>query len=80
MASNDPFKNMTDFQRMWLESWANGTRQMVEIWRHMFDVQQNFLKKAAEQHHRWHTEISDGASFTDKYGKRAHDIDPERDV
>lgn len=76
----DPLKNTADIQRAWLEAWGNGTRHWIEMWRHVIDLQQHFLVSAAQQHHRWHTEISDGPSFTDKYGKRAHDIDPERDV
>lgn len=79
MADHDPLKTMVELQRIWLEAWASGSRQVFDVWRHMFDVQQHFLKKAAE-HHRRHIEISDGPSFTDKYGKRAHDIDPERDL
>ena len=79
MASNDPIKTMVELQRVWLEAWASGSRQAFDVWRHVFDLQQQLIKNAAEQHRR-NIEISDGASFTDKYGKRAHDIDPERDV
>lgn len=80
MANKNAQYDFTELQRAWLEAWANGARSMIEGWRHIFEMQQKFLTSAAEQHHRYRTEISDGPSFTDKYGKRAHDIDPERDV
>ncbi|MGE5537582.1 MAG: hypothetical protein ACM33T_00320 [Solirubrobacterales bacterium] len=78
MGTQDPLKTMAEFQKAWMEAWSNATRQTFELWRHMFELQHHFIHRAT--HHRSHVEISDGPSFTDKYGKRSHDIDPERDV
>lgn len=75
----DPYKNFTEIQTAWLQAWANSVQSMFQCWRHMYDVQQTFLKHV-EKHHRDHLEIASGASFLDKYGKRSHDIDPERDL
>lgn len=75
----DPVKNIAEYQTAWVQAWMAGTRHAFEMWRHMLDLQQSFLAQAARQH-RDHVEIASGPSFTDKYGKRAHDIDPERDV
>lgn len=75
----NPYKDLNSLQSAWLEAWSMSFQNVFQCWRHMFDLQQNFLKHA-EQHHRAHVEIARGASFLDHYGKRAHDIDPERDV
>lgn len=75
----DPMKNFNEYQAAWMQAWMAGARNAVDMWRHMVGLQQDFLVQAAK-HHRDHVEIASGASFTDKYGKRAHDIDPERDV
>ncbi|HLO75087.1 MAG TPA: hypothetical protein VK196_01365 [Magnetospirillum sp.] len=75
----NPYRSITDLQTAWLEAWTNSAQHVFQCWSHMFELQQNFLKHA-QQHHRDHVEIARGASFLDKYGKRAHDIDPERDV
>ncbi|MBI5165739.1 MAG: hypothetical protein HY985_17780 [Magnetospirillum sp.] len=76
----DPLKPLSDLQAAMFDAWLNTTRQAFDLWRHGLELQQNFLAKAAEQHHRFHIEIAEGPSLTDKYGKRCHDIDPERDV
>lgn len=73
------FKDFSGLQNVWMEAWMASAQHMFQCWRHMFELQQNFLKHA-QQHHRDHVEIASGASFLDRYGKRAHDIDPERDV
>lgn len=73
------YKDFSTVHAAWLEMWATSAQHMFQCWRHMFELQQNFLKQAQE-HHRSHIEIASGASFLDRYGKRAHDIDPERDV
>lgn len=75
----DPYKDLTAMQTAWMQAWANSAQHMFQCWQHVFSMQQSFLKHA-EIHHRDHVEIARGASFTDKYGKRSHDIDPERDV
>ncbi len=72
-------KNLNDLQSAWLTAWSTSAQHVFQCWRHMFELQQNFLKHA-HQHHRDHVEIASGASFLDRYGKRARDIDPERDV
>jgi hypothetical protein len=75
----DPLKNLSEMQTAWFQAWAAATRHSLEMWRHTVDMQHNFLHHAAK-HTRGHVEIATGASLTDKYGKRSHDIDPERDV
>jgi hypothetical protein len=77
MSMADPFKNWASVQSAALEGWANSVQHMFSCWQHCFDVQQHFLRESRK---RSHVEISDGPSLTDKYGKRSHDIDPERDV
>jgi hypothetical protein len=79
MANPNPYKNITDLQTAWMEAWAQSVRNAFQCWCHMFEMQQGFLKHV-EKHHRDHIEIACGASFLDKYGRRAHDIDPEHDV
>lgn len=83
MANTDPFKIAAEYQNAWVEAWSSTSKHMFDMWRRMFDLQQQVIEKAAQQaaaHHRSHVEIADGPAFTDKYGKRSHDIDPERDV
>lgn len=75
----DPLKNISEMQMAWFQAWASATRHGLEMWQHAINLQHNFLHQAAK-HHRDHVEIATGASLTDKYGRRAHDIDPERDV
>jgi anti-sigma regulatory factor (Ser/Thr protein kinase) len=75
----NPYKDLSSFQAAWMEAWANSVQHAFQCWRHMFELQQNFLQHA-EKHHRSHIEIASGASFMDRYGRRSHDIDPERDV
>ncbi len=77
---SDPMmKDFGQFQTAWMQAWVAASRQGLEMWKHMFDMQHKMLRQVG-QYHRDHVEIATGASFTDKYGKRAHDIDPERDV
>lgn len=75
----DPFKGFTEFQTAWLKAWMHSMQSMGTLFQHTLDMQQKFLSHAVK-HHRDHVEIARGPAFTDKYGKRAHDIDPERDV
>lgn len=75
----DPYKNITDMQTAWMQAWASSTQHMFQCWKHVFDLQQGLLRHA-DSHHRDHVEIARGPALTDKYGKRSHDIDPERDV
>lgn len=74
----DPFKSYSDLQYAMLEGWSNSLRHAFQCWGHWVGMQEQFLQKAS--FHRTHVEISRGPSFTDKYGRRSHDIDPERDV
>ena len=77
----DPFKNMMAVQMAWFEAMSAMFNQSMRCWQHMAQMQQTVLThNPAAEHLRSHVEIAQGASFTDKYGKRAHDIDPERDV
>jgi hypothetical protein len=75
----DPFKGFSEFQTAWLKAWMNSAQSMGALFQHMLDTQQKFLGQAVK-YHRDHVEIATGPALTDKYGKRAHDIDPERDV
>lgn len=75
----NPYKNLTDLQTAWLSAWTVSAQQVFQCWSHLFELQQSFLKNA-QQHQRSHIEIASGPSFLDRYGRRAHDIDPERDV
>ncbi|CAA7621441.1 conserved hypothetical protein [Magnetospirillum sp. LM-5] len=75
----DPMKDLNAFQAAWFQAWATASRQSLEMWKHLFEAQHRMLHQVSK-YHRDHVEIATGASFTDKYGKRAHDIDPERDV
>ncbi|MDA8232619.1 MAG: hypothetical protein M0006_14890 [Magnetospirillum sp.] len=74
----DPITASARMQAAMLESWFAIGQHMLTYWGHCIDIQQRFLHEAT--HHRWHVELPNGASFTDRYGRRAHDIDPERDV
>lgn len=75
----DPFKDLTSFQTAWLQAWMAASRQSMEMWKHVIEMQHKLLHQTMKVH-RDHVEIATGASLTDKYGKRARDIDPERDV
>lgn len=77
--NHNAFTDLSGLQTAWMEAWANSVEHAFVCWRHMFELQANFLRHAQE-HHRSHIEIASGASFLDRYGKRAHDIDPERDI
>ncbi len=63
----------------WVEAWTMSVQTMFQFWGRLFDMQRDFMNKA-EEHQRRAVEIAQGPSFLDRYGKRAHDIDPERDV
>lgn len=76
---NDPFRHIAAFQMTWAETWMGVARQALQVWSNALVEQQKFLNRAVEQH-RTHVEIATGASFLDRYGRRSHDIDPERDV
>ncbi|HTH15955.1 MAG TPA: hypothetical protein VL974_04820 [Magnetospirillum sp.] len=75
----NPYKGFNDLQTAWLEAWASSAQHVFQYWAHVYEMQQHFMHHP-QQHHRGHVEIACGPSFLDKYGRRAHDIDPERDV
>ncbi|CAA7619508.1 conserved hypothetical protein [Candidatus Terasakiella magnetica] len=75
----DPFKNLVELQQSMLEGWINSSNQMMQYWRHMFELQERLISHSID-YGRGKVEIDDGPSFTGKYGKRRFDIDPERDV
>ncbi len=73
----DPIKAWATLQMGALEGWAKSVGCVLNYWRHCLDLQGRFLR---EMPRRCQAEIATGPSLTDKYGRRAHDIDPERDV
>ncbi|MGE4280736.1 MAG: hypothetical protein AB7G62_14195 [Magnetospirillum sp.] len=75
----DPFKAFAEFQNAWFRAWMNSTQNFAGMAQHYLEMQQKFFSQAVK-YQRDHIEIATGPSLTDKYGKRAHDIDPERDV
>ncbi|MBI2242260.1 MAG: hypothetical protein HYU59_15845 [Magnetospirillum gryphiswaldense] len=75
----DPFKAIAELQNAWFKAWLNSTQSMGHLTQHLLEMQQKMLSHAVK-YQRDHIEIATGPSLTDKYGKRAHDIDPERDV
>lgn len=75
----NPYKNLNNLQSAWLSAWSVSAQQVFQCWCHLFELQKTFVTHAQE-HQRNHVEIACGASFLDHYGRRAHDIDPERDV
>lgn len=75
----DPFKAITELQNAWFKAWLNSTQSMGHLAQHLLEMQQKMFSHAVK-YQRDHIEIATGPSLTDKYGKRAHDIDPERDV
>jgi hypothetical protein len=76
---NDPFKQMLNMQAAMLQGWTKAAQQVLLYWEHMADLQEKLVHTPADKQ-RNHVEIASGPSLTDKYGKRSHDIDPERDV
>ena len=76
----DPFfKAFSELQTAWFKSWLSATQSFGVVVQHMLDMQHKMLRHAVK-YQRDHVEIATGPALTDKYGKRAHDIDPERDV
>lgn len=75
----DPFKAIAEFQNAWFKAWLNSTQSVGGMFQHFLEMQQKMFTHAVK-YQRDHIEIATGPSLTDKYGKRAHDIDPERDV
>jgi hypothetical protein len=73
----DPFKAVAEMQLAMLQAWANVAQGTCRYLGHCAELQQRFF---AQYPHRSHIDIAQGPSLTEKYGKRAHDIDPERDV
>lgn len=74
----NPFTAVLSLQTAMFESWVKAMGAGSECWRQWFVLQQNLLKELP--YNRWHTIMPKGASFLDGYGRRCHDIDPERDV
>jgi hypothetical protein len=75
----DPLSNMIKMQQAMLESWINCSTQMMQYWQHLAAMQERLINQTLE-YGRGKVVIDDGPSFTGKYGKRRHDIDPEHDV
>lgn len=76
---NAPMKSVFDMQLMAVQTMSAAFAQALEFWSRMFEVQMGSLRVAAGDR-RTHAEIAKGPALTDHYGKREHDIDPERDV
>jgi len=72
-----PNQYMTAVQANCLRGWFNAIQQTTAYWQHCFAFQAKFLHSDVR---RIGAEPTHGASLTDGYGKRSHDIDPERDV
>jgi hypothetical protein len=75
----DPMKPMVEIQNAWFSAMSSAAQSMLKMYSHFLEMQTKFMANAAA-HHRDHVEIARGPALTDKYGKRAHDIDPEHDV
>lgn len=73
----DPLKAWGTLQAASIEGWARSAQCVLNYWSHCIDMQHRFLQPP---HQRCQTQIATGPSLTEKYGKRSHDIDPERDV
>jgi hypothetical protein len=78
-AMNAPMKSVFDLQMGALQTMTVAMTQMAEFWVRMFQTQMQALGMA-QPDRRTHDEIAHGATLTDHYGRREHDIDPERDV
>ncbi len=76
---NDPLSTLFALQKAMLDGWMTSSNQIMQHWQRVFELQENLLHQTT-RFVRNHVEIDDGPSFTGKYGKRHHDIDPERDV
>lgn len=73
----DPINAWATLQIGAIEGWAKSVGCTLNYWHHCLDLQQRFLRATCQ---RCQVEIATGPALTDKYGRRAHDIDPERDV
>ena len=74
-----PMKSIFDLQLVALQTMTVAMTQAFEFWLRVLDTQMRALG-AAHPDRRTHDEIAHGATLTDHYGRREHDIDPERDV
>lgn len=75
----DPFKAFSEFQTAWFRAWLSAAQSYGAVFGHLLDMQGKMLHHV-QKYQRDHVEIATGPALTDKYGKRVHDIDPERDV
>ncbi len=75
----DPFRTVLALNQALLESWLNSSALMMRVWEQTLGLHEHLIHQADEIV-RCRFEIDDGPSFIGKYGKRHHDIDPERDV
>ena len=74
-----PVNSIFELQLAAVETMTAAFGQTIEFWNRLFELQMGHFG-TAPQERRTHAEIAHGASLTDHYGKREHDIDPERDV
>jgi hypothetical protein len=74
-----PGKSIFELQAVAAQTMMVAMTQMADFWVRMFATQMQALGMA-QPDRRTHNEIAHGASLTDHYGRREHDIDPERDV
>jgi hypothetical protein len=73
-------KSVFDLQLVALQTMTVAMTQAFEFWLRLLDTQMRALGVAHPEERRTHDEIARGATLTDHYGRREHDIDPERDV
>lgn len=74
-----PMKSIFDLQLVALQTMTVAMKETFEFWRRLLEVQMR-APGAPHPDRRTHDEIAQGATLTDHYGRRGHDIDPERDV
>lgn len=74
-----PVKSIFELQMVAWQTMTVAMTQVGDFWVRMFATQMQALGMA-QPDRRTHNEIAHGASLTGHYGRREHDIDPERDV
>lgn len=74
-----PTKSFFELQLVALQTMTVAMTEAFEFWRSLLEVQ---MRASGSPHpdRRTHDEIAQGATLTEHYGRREHDIDPERDV
>ena len=81
----DHWTHLFRLQRTALESMMGFTRMMTDSYLHLLQQQQAVINRAFEPRRAEDVRakpkvVPDGAELTDRYGRRCHDIDVEKDV